>query len=283
MARNLMAIKIFTFILCMANAGAQDAALTLANKYLAGGNYDAAITEFKRFLCFNIEHEAVSDIYYEIGLAYRNQKKWASAIEALRQSMVYAENDSVKQERRISIAIIQLGTANYSAAEFELLRIAHFSDYPGMKSNALYFLGVCYCYLASWQQAQQAFDEYFKQNPSAAQHAIDSLFASTRDLNYKSPVLARWLSTFLPGSGQIYAGDWRNGFNAMILNSITGYYLIQSLIEQRIKDALIGHLTLFERYYRGNRHNAAHAATLHNQKIDEKLSRNILDRLSKTE
>jgi len=64
------------------------------------------------------------------------------------------------------------------------------------------------------------------------------------------------------------------------LNSITGYYLVDSVIKKQYKDALISHLTLFERYYRGNRYNAEWIATSYNRRISSNYAANIMDYLS---
>ena len=99
------------------------------------------------------------------------------------------------------------------------------------------------------------------------------------DLRYKSPKAAKWLSTFLPGFGQIYCGEWRDGINALAINSLTSYLLIDALLEQRFQDLIISHLTLFDRYYRGNRQNAEKAAILRNERLNKAFAKDVLNRL----
>ncbi|MBD3373615.1 hypothetical protein GF406_01150 [candidate division KSB1 bacterium] len=269
-------------LLIVSFSHAKDVCLSSADKFYEIGNYDLAITEYKRFIFFNPNDETASNIYYKIGLAFRNQAKWSEAIQSIGKSISLTTQDSIKDDRGISKAIIYISKSDFSSAEFELLRIANFSKYHSLRKKANFFLGVCYLYTAKWEDSRLSFNHCFTNSPSV-RSKIDSLLEFSSNLKYKSPRLARWLSTFLPGSGQIYGGDTKNGINALILNSLTSYLLIDSLIENRLKDALIGNITLFERYYRGNRYNAEQIIKIYNMRISQNFAKNILDYLNKME
>jgi len=273
-----LALSLF-FIPFFANPSrAGDTALDLADSLLKIGNNNEAITEYKRFICFNPEDHRISDAYYKIGLAYRRQKKWDDALSALRKSLAMATDDSLRDERRISIGIIFLVSQRYSAAEFDLLRVSSFSKNPYLQQKALFFLGICHLYTFHWAQAQKAFHQCF--SPSEKISQIDSLLTEARHLKYKSPFLAKWLSTILPGMGQIYVGDWRNGLNALAINGLTSYLLLDALVERRFQDALLSHLSLFERYYRGNRQRAEKMARDHNEHLNRLWADRIIENLA---
>jgi len=259
---------------------AQDIVLKLADGLFDVGNYGEAITEYKRFLYFNPEDRRISDIYYKIGLAYRHQGNWQEALDAFRKSIVTADNDSLQDERRISVGILLIVSKKYSAAELTLLRISFFSKYPSLRQKASFFLGVCYLYKFKWEEARKALNKYFS-NSNVQKDQVEILLMKANKLRYKSPTLAKWLSTFIPGSGQIYAGDWKMGINALVINSLTTYLLVNALLEKRYQDVVLTHLTLFERYYRGNRFHAERIARLHNENLNRKFAQKILDRLTK--
>jgi tetratricopeptide (TPR) repeat protein len=282
MIKNKIIVIIISILMSLVpfSLNGQDDCLRFADKFFDNGNYDYAITEYKRYLFFNPDSKLCGDVHYKIGLAFRHQNKWSKAISEMRKSVSFVSNDSIKDERRISIAIINIAKSNYSSAEFELIRIVHFSKYPILKRKAHFFLGVCYLYTSEWEKARKEFNDFYLSN---FPDKIDSLFNTASTLEYKSPVLAKWLSTFIPGSGQIYGGDIKNGINAFLLNSITGYFLIDSLIENRLKDAMISNFTLFERYYRGNRYNAEQIVKLHNKRLSQNFAKKILDNLNKIE
>lgn len=279
MTRPSLCLTLLTFFVLLPTnpLRAGDAALDLADSLLKMGNTDEAITEYKRFICFNPADPRVSEAYYRMGLAYRRQRKWEEALSALRHSLATAVGDSLRGERRISIGIILLVSQRYSAAEFDLLRVSSFSKSPYLQQRALFFLGICYLYTFQWAQAQKAFHQYFP--PSKKTGQLDSLFTEASHLKYKSPSLAKWLSTFLPGMGQIYAGDWLNGLNALAINGLTSYLLLDALVERRYQDALLSHLSLFERYYRGNRQRAEKMARDHNEHLNRLWAEQIIEDL----
>lgn len=258
---------------------AKNNAFDLANSFFEKGNYEEAIIEYMRFIYFNPDTKLVSEAYYNIGMVNREQKKWSEAVEAIRKSISCAYDDSIRDERRISIAIIMITAKEYNSAELELLRVFHFTDYSVIKKEAAFFLGVCRLYTFRWKESQEAFFLYNSGSMKNKSNEIDSLYALSSNLHYKSPRVAKWLSTFLPGSGQIYCNDWRNGINSLALNSLTFYFLINSLLEHRFQNTFITFLTPFERYYRGNRFHAERIAILYNENINKILAKNILDHL----
>ena len=258
----------------------QDISLELAEYLFNKGNYNCAITEYKRFIFFNPTDEMKSEIYYKTGLAYRNEGYWEKALDAFRRSSAITQNDSIRDERRILIATTLIANKKYSTAEFELLKISLFSKYPKIKKKANFFLGICYIYSFKWNEASKSFRKFFSDNQQEFFINIDSLITEGKKIRYKSPKLAKWFSTFLPGTGQIYSGSWWNGINALIINGLTSYLLFDSICDKRYKDVLITNITLFERYYKGNRYNAEKAAESYNKRKNQKQAKLILEHLS---
>ena len=88
------------------------------------------------------------------------------------------------------------------------------------------------------------------------------------------------LSTFLPGLGQAYAEDWKNGLNALLLNGVLGYVTLNAAIERDYDDALLSFFFLFHRYYVGNRYRAAEAAQAFNDRKNRWYVEKILQALA---
>ena len=238
------------------SAYAQDPVLRFAEQLFTSGNYEGAITEYKRFLFFNHKSDNASYVYHRIGLAYRNERKWDESANALRKSIQIAVNDSIRNEREIALGVMLIASGNYSAAEFQLLRVETFSPFQCLKRKAAFFRGIASVYAFKWKDAKDAFQVYFEhssttENPMIAKE-VDSLLSEADVLNYKSPSLAKLFSTFIPGSGQIYAGDWRNGLNAMAINGASGYLLFENLAKGNYGNAILSYLFLFQRFYLGN-------------------------------
>jgi tetratricopeptide (TPR) repeat protein len=78
-------------------------------------------------------------------------------------------------------------------------------------------------------------------------------------LERRSEGKAALLSTFLPGSGQVYAGRVGNGCLSFVLNGLAAYALTRSLATRRWWDATFV-FALGSRFYFGGRRNAARFA-----------------------
>ena len=254
-----------------------DFALTLAEGLFKIKNYSEAITEYKRFIYFNPADSRVDDIHFLMGMAYRNLGEWENALKSFRTSLNFTANDSILDERRISIGVLFIAKQDYSVAEFELLRVSTFSKYSSVKRKAAFFLGVCYLYIYRWRDAQKAFKNYSEGVETKIYNDVDSLLISAQSTSFRSPSLAKWLSTFIPGSGQVYAGDCMDGLNALGINLGTGYLLLNSLFEKRYQDAFISYFPLFQRYYLGNRHNAERIAKEKNNNLNREHIQKILN------
>jgi tetratricopeptide (TPR) repeat protein len=275
-------------LLCLVMAlirllSAADPAIETGDKFFGDGNYDAAVTEYKRYIFFNANSDCLWEIYYKLGLAYRNQGAFGDAISALRQSIALTNSDSISQSTKLAIAVIQIADRDYSGAEFDLLNLSSFSDYPDICRNAHYFLGVCYLYAGRWENARKAFAEYYKNTANDGYAEFDSLLFYRPGYKQKSTKTARLLSTFLPGAGQIYAGDWWDGLNAIAINTATGYLLTKAVIDRSYEDLAISHIMMFQRYYRGNRYNAEKKAERYNENANQDFRQRVFTALERLE
>jgi hypothetical protein len=107
---------------------------------------------------------------------------------------------------------------------------------------------------------------------------IDRILATLeRRPTAKSPTLAKWLSTFVPGSGQLYVGASLSALNAFGLNCLTGYFLWDELRKDNLRDSALFASLVWFRYYQGNRTKAQALAEGANRNYQELTMRRIFD------
>ena len=272
---TVLAVTLLLFT--VVTVSASDLALDLGEHLFALGNYDAAITEYKRFLFFNSDHPQASEAQFKIGLAYRAQKWWTEATEAMVAAVQRTRETELQAERRVELAVTLIASGAYNLAIVELIKVDMQSQSARLRQRARFLRGVAYLYQFKWEQARSVFQAYFDGIPGTAQAAaeIDALFSEALNLPQKSEKAARMLSTFLPGLGQIYAEDWKSGLNALLLNGVLGYVTLDAAIERDYDDALLSFFFLFYRYYAGNRYHAAEAA----QAFNDRENRRYVDRI----
>ena len=277
---TIVAITLLFF--AAVTVSASDPALDLGDHLFALGDYDAAITEYKRFLFFNVDDPRVDDVQFKIGLAYRAQKWWMEAAEAMIAAIQRTTETELQAERRVELAVTLIASGAYDLALVELIKVDMQSQSARLRQRARFLRGVAYLYQFKWEQARSVFQVYFDEIPNAAGAAaeIDALFLDALNRSQKSEKAARMLSTFLPGLGQTYAGDWKNGLNALLLNGVLGYITLDAVIERDYDDALLSFFFLFYRYYSGNRYRAAEAAQTFNGRENRRHVEKILQALA---
>lgn len=262
----------------------RDEVLDLADKFFDLNFYEEAITEYQRFIFFNNAGENVGYAYYKIGLAYRNMYDMEKSLEFFEYSVQTTSSDIKKQERKIDIAVNYIAWRKYSKAKFILLKLISFSKIPEIRRKASLFLGITHLYCYEWEDAKAALNLYFKEEgKNRTVYRIDSLLTEAKKIKYKSPETAKWLSIFVPGTGQIYAGEAGNGLNALVLNGANIYFIIYKLLKEEYGNAYLIYYFLFRRYYLGNIYNAKKEAREYNKKMDEKTAENIFNLLKSVE
>ena len=213
-------LAVIFLLLIAITASATDPAFDLGEHLFALKNYDAAITEYKRFLFFNPDHPQVVEARFKIGLAYRVQGWRSEAVEAMAAAVQLATETELQAEMRTELAVTLIASGAYDLALVELIKVDMQSQSVRLRQRARFLRGVAYLYQFRWEQARSVFQAYLDEMPDAAEIAakIDALFLEAFNRRQKSEKAARLLSTFLPGLGQTYAGDWKNGLNALLLN-----------------------------------------------------------------
>lgn len=271
-----------TLFLLAVLASPPDVTLSLAEDLAGLGNSEAAVTEYKRFICFSTDSLAIGDAYRSMSRVLRDAGDCPGAIVALRRSMLYTTSDSLRAELRIETGILLIASNQSSAAEIELLRVVTFCRFAACRHRALFFLGVCRLYRQDWQGARAAFAQAIDTAHESRRGIVDSLLAPANLPHMLSPNLAGWLSSILPGAGQFYCADWRNGANALVINSVTGYLLVSSILSGNIQDVLLPYVSLFQRYYWGNRTRAIEIARQENLTRNRVFQRRVLEALART-
>ena len=273
----MRAIPLFLIVsllfFCSLRVTAGEHPLFLGKHLFAQGNYDAAITEYKRFLFFHPDDARVAEVYHDIGLAYRAQGLWAEAITVLRTATQHATDDESKSAYQLTLAVTLIATKDYDLAQLELIKVTLRSPSALLYRRALFLRAVAYIYQFRWDEAQEVLKNW------QTDERLDELFDAAVNTPQKSVGMARMLSTILPGAGHVYAGNWRGGINALLLNSTLGFLTIDAVLDRHYTDALLWGGLVFWRYYRGNTFRAGQAAEQFNQQRTQAAAEAILQRL----
>lgn len=259
-------------------AAAESDLISRADALAAAGKYDDAITDYKRFICFNRDDERASLVQVKIAKAYWGLGDREKALDEYGRAVDSAPSDQIRDARRVDLAVLHLANKDYSSAEAVLLRVSAFSADADAKRRASFFLAVCHLYLGGWDEARDELKTYFEGRDDPGLARLYALLSPANRPRLKSSRLARSLSTILPGSGQIYAGRIGDGINAICVNGLFGMPLFQSLRAGRVLDIMMDS-TGFLRYYNGNRDNAGNQVDRYNDQLNRRYAEQVIELL----
>ena len=255
------------------SAVAEESPLALGSHFFTLGNYDAAITEYKRFLFFHPADHRTGEMYRNIAQAYRAQGSWQDAITAIRAAMQHASNQDKKSEYRLELAVLFIATQRYDFGRMELIKVVARNPSTSLHRRALFLQAVALIYQFRWDEARKVLHGY------TGDEKLNGLLVEAVNLPRKSSKVAKVLSTILPGAGQIYAGNWRSGLNALVLNGLLGFLTVDAVLDRHYVDAATWGGSVFLRYYRGNIFRAEEAVKQFNLQESRRTSEAILQRL----
>jgi tetratricopeptide (TPR) repeat protein len=278
----LMLLLIIPATVLAATPGENSILLSMADSLLCYENYDEALTEFERYSYFHPDSKNSDYIYFKIGLCYQRMGNFKKSAEAFYRSIILSNNDSLKNENRISVAVSSLAEANYELALKELQNVLINSNNSKILRKADFLKTVVYIYQENWDAASNSF-QIFINDPSYNSNnfilRLDSILNKRDELQFKSPQLAEILSTFLPGLGQFYNGFYKDAFNAFTLNGLNFYITYYLLHRNLYINAGLYFVYFGIRYYNGNRYHARQGAIDFNADLLNQYKKQLLNTL----
>lgn len=274
MIRRLLFFLYWISISFQANAQTVDESLLFARRQLADGNKTLALKTYQRVLFFGAEkyrdecQRQLAALHAENG----DFEKSAFYCDLLYQS---AGTDSLKFEALFSKTGMLMLQNQYKKALLELLSLPQDLPEPWLSRKRLY-LGAAHFGIREFDLARQDLLPFFATGDKATLEQFESLMRQAKHISRKSPKTARWLSTFLPGAGQFYAGDIRNGINSLLLNALLGYWFVSTGLSYTFLDAAATVCPWLFRYYGGGIRRAGEILEKKKEERLRKVFRKIL-------
>jgi len=265
--------------LCQAQS--QSDVYSFAGELFQKGKYEAAITEYLRFGWLYPQSKLVWLTRYRIGLSYLANGN----LELGRKYLEGLLNDertplNTKYEAQIALAKSLMRGGENSLAELEFNDLLTYPLKDGQITELQFWKG--WNFLSEYK-FEQARDEFTKVREGKVKNFYSnqaSLLVQElhqgMDLPQKSPQVAKWLSTFLPGAGQIYCGKIGQGIISAILNGVFGYVTIKAIKEKRYYEGSSLYLFVWSRYYWGSRYNAVRFAITYNKGKKEEFLNSLI-------
>jgi tetratricopeptide (TPR) repeat protein len=266
----------------------QETVFALAESFYGQGQYQDAVTEYKRYLFLAPDGELVDSAYHRIALCLREEERWDESIALLDQSILLASSPVVRFERQCDVLATMIAAGRYGTAEFRLARL-HAGTQEGEaaeRHRSLDYYGVLlYVLTHRWEEAGEtigsivAYEREHHTDEAPRWEEVRQLVEDAAAAPRISPQRARILSLFIPGGGQAYAGDGRSGLGAFVVNLASAGLAVYGLSQHRFLETGLFLLYVAGRFYGGNLYNAEEAARSRNERVDAEFTAVILERV----
>jgi tetratricopeptide (TPR) repeat protein len=220
------------------------AGLQYENKDFVG-----AAESYERILFFDSTQQFSTQIYFNLAECLYHQKRFEEAARQYEKAYFSVENDSLKTHILFQKASCFLLEKNYTSAQVELFNLPDSLDKKSMLRREL-FLGMTTFAINDFETSEAHFEQYIE-GDSVKKAEIQRLFKKNQKISKLSPQKAKVMSMILPGLGQFYAGDIKNGLNSMLLTGGLLTWAIRIATKTTFIDAFLTVVPWFQRYYNG--------------------------------
>jgi tetratricopeptide (TPR) repeat protein len=248
-----------------------------ANELYEKKDYSGAGETFRRVIYFDTKEQYRSQCYKKIADCLYETKEYAEAADYYELAYFQQADDSSKTEilfRKITCFLV---LNNFEYAQIELLNISDSID-SIQKKRKIFYSAVIHFANENFEESKTSFQKLIDSSHIEQKNRINELFKQNEKVSKLSPKKARILSMIMPGLGQLYAGDVKNGLNSFLLTTgIVAWGVAAAIQSASPVDALISALPWFQRYYTGGYTKAEAIAENQKKKRRSKIYNQILD------
>ncbi len=223
----------------------------LGDYFYSKQHYFEAVTEYKRLLFFK-HYYSKDEILYKIAKAYYSGGQKETAANTLVELISDNENSDSDRNGLILLAKIYWELYDYRSMRNVLDYLSNILE-DNKREQIQYIKAWTYIYQANWEKGI----EELRSLDCAECDALIQDVKKVTSVPQRSKRAAIILSNIIPGSGQLYAGDYENAlYSFLLVGSITAS-VVGNIYQKAYLVALVKYLFLYSRYFKGGLRNLA--------------------------
>lgn len=213
------------------------------------GNFEAAALDFERVIYFG-KGQFDAEVFELLGQIYQINRDFQRSASSFAQASELSETPEGFSRNKIAQAANLIFADQAMLAKIELLGMDN-DIHDSFKLKQNFLLGVVEFSAGAFEESRTAFKLATSKENNRSEIRIDSLFNELSNIKHPNPKTARILSMILPGAGQFYAGDVKNGINSLLLTGgfITIGFVVA--INYSLLDSFVSVIPWIQRYYIG--------------------------------
>ena len=245
-----------------------------AEQLFESGDYQAARRAYKRLLFHHPDTQLRDIADYRIAQSYYHQNLPELAERRFREFSASHPNSLLRFQSQLMLGQLHFDAEQYALARTMLFELLNRSKDVEVIAAAHYLRGWCYVHTADWNKAITEFRrvdaaETNHLERKKARQLADTVLNET-PLSLKSLETAGWLSTIIPGSGQLYTGNVKEGLFAAAVTGTFIYLAADAVRERRYVDCA-GISLVGWHFYWGNRTDARRLTTEYNEQREQEF------------
>ncbi len=256
---------------------AQDLHQTLdfANELFSKKDYEGAANTYRRVIFFDKSDEYRKLCYRNIADCLYETENYDEAADYYELAYFQQKTDSAKAELIFKKVSCYLIDNNFQYAEVELFNLPENLNVE-QKRRLTFYSAILHFSIGKFQDSENEFLSLT--TDSLKQKNVRELFLKNEKISKVNPKKAKVLSAILPGMGQLYAGDVKNGLNSFLLvGGILTWGVLASVGSPAPLDAFLTMMPWFQRYYMGGMKRAETITVNRIQQKRSKVYNQILD------
>jgi tetratricopeptide (TPR) repeat protein len=252
-----------------------DQTFGFANQLYEQKSYPNAVEAYKRVLFFDSAAVFSNQVFPKIADCLFKLQKYQESAQYYDLAYFSAHDSVLKNAyvlKKISCFLI---LKQYDYAEVELLGLDENLALPQKKEKD-FNEAVLRFAKGEYDVSEQIFKSLVSDSAK-----VDLLFEKNKKVSKISPKKAKIMSMIVPGLGQLYVGDVKNGLNSFVLSVGLFSLGLRSALINNPLDAAISTLPWFQRYYQGGFKKAELIAIARIQEKRYKIYNQLLDEVEK--
>ncbi|CAN1540028.1 hypothetical protein MCERE19_01706 [Spirosomataceae bacterium] len=246
-----------------------------ANELYQQKSYKNAVEAYKRVLYFDSSAVFSKQVFPRIADCLFNLKNYQESADHYDLAYFNTQDTVLKDSYVLKKIACFLILQQYDYAEVELFNLSENLS-ENLKKDQAFNEAVLRFAKAEFDTSEKIFKTIVSDTA-----AVDLLFEKNKKVSKISPKKAKIMSMIVPGLGQLYVGDIKNGLNSFVLTAGLFTLGIRSALINNPLDAAIATLPWFQRYYQGGYKKAELIATAKIQEKRYKIYNQLLDEVEK--
>jgi hypothetical protein len=244
-------ITISVFISVTTKAQGLEETFKYANSQFENHAYENALEVYRRTLFFDTQNQYGAFVFKNMADCLYKTEHYEEA--AYYYDLAYFVHSGDEQnEITLQKASCHLLLSDYNKAKMELFNLPDNLSLEHRELSIFYDAMINFA-LGEFDASKSLFMQIARDTS-----VVNALFVKNAKIDKLKPKTAKVLSIILPGLGQFYAGDVKNGLNSFILSGGLFFLGVRSAINNSILDAALSIMPWYQRYYTGG-YNKAYA------------------------